>query len=122
HLTHSRHEALALLYFSQKDELPLGILSQRLLVHPTSSTSTIDTLERLRLVEGVAHPTDRRATLARITPTGRTAIETSSQAICRARSGLHALSDHQATTIYRTLRHVRADAGDLGRGRTSADR
>ena len=76
-LTHARHEALALLYFSRQREMPMGKLSDRLLVHPTSVTSTVDTLERLGLVRRVAHPTDRRATLARITPKGIRAIEAS---------------------------------------------
>jgi DNA-binding MarR family transcriptional regulator len=112
-LTHSRHEALAVLYFSRNGEMPLGKLSQRLLVHPTSVTSTIDALERLRLVERVPHPTDRRATLARITAKGRTAIEQSCEAIAHARSGLHTLTDHQANTLYGLLAKVRKAAGDL---------
>lgn len=66
-LTHVRHEALAVLYFSRQGEMPMGKLGARLLVHPTSVTSTVDTLERLGLVKRVAHPTDRRTTLARIT-------------------------------------------------------
>jgi DNA-binding MarR family transcriptional regulator len=111
-LTHSRHEALAMLFFSRAGELPLGRLSQRLLVHPTSVTSTIDTLERLELAERIPHPTDRRATLARITPKGRTATEESCAAIAAARSGLHALSDTQAKQIYTTLKKVRAAAGE----------
>src|SRR5262245_55849254 len=44
-LTHARHEALAVLYFSRHGEMPLGRLGARLLVHPTSVTSTVDTLE-----------------------------------------------------------------------------
>ena len=70
-LTHVRHEALAVLCFSQAGEMPMGRLSEHLFVHPTSVTSTVDTLERLGYVRRVPHPTDRRATLARITPAGR---------------------------------------------------
>src|SRR5918996_898692 len=76
-LTRSRHEALAVLFFSRHGEMPLGKLGEHLLVHPTSVTSTVDTLERLGHVKRVAHPTDRRTTLARITRKGRRAIEDS---------------------------------------------
>ena len=66
-----------MLYFSHAGEMPMGQLSERLLVHPTSVTSTVDTLQRLGYVRRVPHPTDRRATLARITAKGRRAVETS---------------------------------------------
>ena len=52
-LTHTRHEALALLYFSRNGEMPLVKLSERLMLHPTSITSTVDALERLGLVDRV---------------------------------------------------------------------
>jgi DNA-binding MarR family transcriptional regulator len=114
HLTHARHEALALLYFSRHGEMPLGKLSQRLLVHPTSVTSTVDALERLGLVKRVAHPTDRRATLARITPKGRRAIEESCQAITDSNHGLRVLNEAELKTLFRLLAKVRAAAGDVG--------
>jgi DNA-binding MarR family transcriptional regulator len=113
HLTHARHEALALLYFSRNGEMPLGKLSKRLMVHPTSVTSTVDTLERLGLAKRVAHPTDRRATLARITPKGRRAIEQSCQAITETDHGLEVLSEAELKTMFRILAKVRAAAGDL---------
>ena len=113
HLTHARHEALALLYFSRNGDMPLGKLSQRLLVHPTSVTSTVDTLERLGLAKRVAHPTDRRATLARITPKGRRAIELSCQAIAEAQHGLPVLDHAELATLFRILAKVRAAAGDI---------
>ena len=113
HLTHARHEALALLYFSRNGEMPLGKLSQRLLVHPTSVTSTVDTLERLGLAKRVAHPTDRRATLARITPKGRRASEQSCEAIAGAQHGLQVLDQTELATLFRILLKVRAAAGDI---------
>ena len=59
-----------MLYFSRDGQMSLGTLGQRLMVHPTSVTATVDTLERLGFVERVAHPSDRRQTLARITAVG----------------------------------------------------
>jgi DNA-binding MarR family transcriptional regulator len=115
-LTRSRHEALAVLYFSRHGEMPLGKLGAHLLVHPTSVTSTIDTLERLGHVERVAHPTDRRATLARITARGRAAMEQSCQMMADGSGGLWALSQNQARRLFTLLKPVRAAAGDLGDG------
>ena len=106
-LTHARHEALALLYFSRQSEMPMGKLSERLLVHPTSVTSTVDTLERLGLVRRVAHPTDRRATLARITPKGIRAIEASNSVMAGSRFGLGALTDTEAKAVFTLLAKVR---------------
>lgn len=114
-LTQSRYNALAALLSSDDGELPLGLLGERLLVHPTSVTSTVDTLERLGLVERIRHPTDRRATLARVTPAGRVAVEESSQAMAADRFGLWALSDRQSTILSRTLAKVRRAAGDMDR-------
>jgi DNA-binding MarR family transcriptional regulator len=115
-LTRSRHEALAVLYFSRHGEMPLGRLGARLLVHPTSVTSTIDTLERLGHVERVAHPTDRRATLARITAKGRTAMEQSCRMLADGSGGLWALSQHQARRLFALLKPLRAAGGDLSDG------
>ena len=93
--------------------MPLGRLGARLLVHPTSVTSTVDTLERLGHVERVAHPTDRRTTLARITLKGRTAMEQSCQMMADGSGGLWALSQNQARRLFTLLKPVRSTAGDL---------
>jgi DNA-binding MarR family transcriptional regulator len=114
-LTRPKHEALAILYFSRAGELPLGKLGERLLVHPTSVTSTVDALERRGLVRRVGHPTDRRATLAHITSEGRRAMQDSCARIAADRSGLGALTDDDAATLFDVLARVRADAGDLKR-------
>ena len=106
-LTSSKHEALAVVYFSRHGELSLGRLGQRLLVHPTSVTSTVDTLERLGYVERVPHPTDRRTTLARITDHGRRAVEGSNDGMTETRYGLAALSSAQARSVFNVLTKVR---------------
>ena len=114
-LTSARHEALAILYFSRHGEMPLGRLGERLLVHPTSVTSTVDALERLGLAARVRHPTDRRATLARITPKGRRAMQRTCAQLGAGHSGLHALDADDAQRLFEILARVRADAGDLKR-------
>ncbi len=70
-LTFARYEILMLLSFSREGALPMGAIGRRLQVHPTSVTSAIDRLERQGFVDREAHPTDRRARLARLTEEGR---------------------------------------------------
>jgi DNA-binding MarR family transcriptional regulator len=69
-LTFARYELLVRLYF-RPEPLPLNVLGKVLQIHQTSITSLVDRLEKQGLIERVPHPTDRRSTLARITPAGR---------------------------------------------------
>ena len=69
-LTFARYELLVRLYF-RGEPLPLNQLGKVLQIHQTSITSLVDRLEKQGLIERVPHPTDRRSTLARITPAGR---------------------------------------------------
>lgn len=112
-LNFSRFEALALLHFTRSGELPLGKIGERLQVHPASVTNTIDRLEADGLVERVAHPTDRRATLARITDTGRAAVEEAAAALSRVGFGFHGLSDDVLARLDADITALRRSAGDF---------
>lgn len=112
-LTFSRYEALALVSFSREGALPLGKMGQRLQVHPTSVTNTIDRLEADGLVERVAHPSDRRATLAKITPQGRERLEQATRSMEAIRFGLGEVQDDSTALITETLSTVRRSAGDF---------
>jgi DNA-binding MarR family transcriptional regulator len=74
-LTFARYEALVLLTFSRQGALPLRLIGQRLMVHPTSVTNTISRLETQQLVVRRPNPTDRRGILAEITTAGRELVE-----------------------------------------------
>jgi DNA-binding MarR family transcriptional regulator len=112
-LTNARHEALAVLFFSRRGEMPMGALGRQLMLHPTSVTSTVDALEGRGLVERVPHPEDRRATLARITPTGRRVMVETCQRIADQRSGIGVLTDDEAMTLFELLRKVRGRSAGL---------
>lgn len=112
-LTFARYEALVLLYFSRRGALPLGKMGERLMVHPTSITNAIDRLERQGYVERVAHPEDRRTTLARLTPRGREVVEQATDVLVRDRFGLGQLSDEDAALLTDLLQRVRRRLGDL---------
>src|SRR5215471_12464704 len=57
-LTFARYEALVLLSFSRVGALPLRLIGERLMVHPTSVTTTIDRRERQGLVVRRPNPRD----------------------------------------------------------------
>jgi DNA-binding MarR family transcriptional regulator len=112
-LTFARYEALVLLSFTRNGSLPLGKMGERLMVHPTSVTNTVNRLESQGLVRRVAHPTDRRTTLAEITPEGRRLVEKATDVLVGARFGLDSLSDEEATEVTRLVRTLRVAAGDF---------
>jgi DNA-binding MarR family transcriptional regulator len=70
-LSFARYETLMLLHFSRDGALPMSAIGRRLQVHPTSTTSAVDRLERQGFVRRRPHPEDRRAVLASITAAGR---------------------------------------------------
>ena len=69
-LTFARYELLVRLYF-RAGSLPLTHLSKALQIHQTSITSLVDRLEKQGLIRRTPHPTDRRVTMAEMTPAGR---------------------------------------------------
>ena len=112
-LTFSRFEALALLSFTKTGALPLGKIGERLQVHPTSVTNTIDRLESDALVARVPHPHDRRATLAEITPEGRALVEDASAALAAISFGVGGLDNQATRAATAVLTDLRSDAGDF---------
>ena len=109
-LTFPRYEALLLLYFSRTGALPLGKMGERLQVHPTSVTNTIDGLEKLGLVERVPSAVDRRQTLAQLTPAGRETAEQATEVLNAERFGTAPLGKVDLDAISALLRPLRADA------------
>ncbi len=112
-LTFPRYEALMLLFYSRNGSLPLGKMGDRLQVHQTSVTPLIDGLESAGLVRRTSHPTDRRTTLAAITPRGRKIARAATQALNASRFGTEPLSDHDLDSLTATLEGFRRTAGDF---------
>ena len=111
-LTFPRYEALMLLFYSRRGSLPLGKIGDRLQVHRTSVTNLIDGLERLGYVKRIAHPTDRRTTLAEITDSGRAAAETATETLNEMDFGTEPLSKSELEALSHTLARLRLHAGD----------
>jgi DNA-binding MarR family transcriptional regulator len=112
-LTFARYEALVLLGFSRTGALPLRVIGERLMVHPTSVTNTIDRLERDGLVQRRPNPRDGRGTLAEITTSGREVIARSTADLMAARFGMAGYADPDLTEITSLLRGLRVAAGDF---------
>jgi DNA-binding MarR family transcriptional regulator len=112
-LTFARYEVLMLLHFSRGGALPLGKVGERLQVHPTSVTSLIDGLEQQRLVRREPHPSDRRTTLASITPAGRETARAATETLHAIRFGTEPLDDARLDSLTELLHACRAAAGDF---------
>lgn len=111
-LTFARFEVLALLRFSSRGTLPLGLIGERLQVHPASVTNAVDRLEAAGLVERRPHPQDGRAVLAALTAAGRDTVDEAQATLTAERFGLAGLDDQQADALTALLRDLRREAGD----------
>jgi DNA-binding MarR family transcriptional regulator len=112
-LTFARYEALVLLGFSRTGALPLWVIGERLMVHPTSVTNTIDRLERDGLVRRRPNPRDGRGTLAELTPGGREVMARSTADLMAARFGMAGYDAIELGDIFSLLRELRVAAGDF---------
>jgi DNA-binding MarR family transcriptional regulator len=117
-LTFARYEALVLLSFSRSGALPLRMIGQRLMVHPTSVTNTINRLEQAKLVVRLPNPVDKRGTLAEITPAGRHLVETATETLMTAGFGLTDYDEDQLDAMFGLLEKLRVAAGDFGSTRS----
>jgi DNA-binding MarR family transcriptional regulator len=112
-LTFARYEALVLLSFSREGALPMSLIGQRLMVHPTSVTNTIDRLERQQFVVRRPNPQDGRGTLAEITPAGRDVMQRATTDLMQAEFGMSGYDPDQLEDLFGLLRGLRVAAGDF---------
>ena len=111
-LTFARYELLVRLYF-HKGALPLNQLGRQLQIHQTSITSLVDRLEKQGLIKRTPHPSDRRSTIAQMTPAGRVLT-------CKAIKLLNSelfrklgLSDREAHLLIGLLMKMRRSWNDI---------
>lgn len=112
-LTFARYEVLMLLLFSGRGSLPLSRIGERLQVHPASVTNAVDRLEATGLVERTPHPTDRRTTLAALTPPGRELATKATEALNAEVFARPGLPSDDVRTLVDVLATMRRDAGDF---------
>ena len=101
-LTFARYEALVLLTFSRRGALPLGLIGERLMVHPTSVTNIIDRLEQQQMVIRRPNPA-----------VGRAVVERATRDLMAAEFGLAGFEPGQLKEIFDLFRELRLAAGDF---------
>lgn len=97
-----RFETLMILRFSQGCALSLGKLSERLLVHPTSVTNTIDKLEAEGYVRRIPHSKDRRAILAQLTDEGHELLNAAATKLHQIKYGFAGSTNEQVVTLIKS--------------------
>ncbi len=112
-LTFARYEVLVLLTFSREGTLPLGKMGDRLMLHQASVTNLVDRLEQQGYLRRVAHPTDRRTTLAALTAEGRAIIDEATAAVVKASIGVAELNNRDQQDLHRILKKLRSGANDF---------
>ncbi|MDX6351370.1 MAG: hypothetical protein QOF84_6160 [Streptomyces sp.] len=115
-LTFARYEALVLLTFSKAGELPMSKIGERLMVHPTSVTNTVDRLVASGLVGKRPNPNDGRGTLASITDKGREVCDAATEDLMAMDFGLGTYDAEECGEIFALLRPLRIAAGDFEEG------
>jgi DNA-binding MarR family transcriptional regulator len=115
-LTFARYEALVLLSFSRTGSLPLRLIGERLMVHPTSVTNIIARLERQALVVRRPNPSDGRGVLAAITAAGLDLVAAATADLTAAGFGMGGYDKNQLADVFRLLRQLRLAAGDFTEG------
>ncbi|MGH3729378.1 MAG: MarR family winged helix-turn-helix transcriptional regulator [Micromonosporaceae bacterium] len=112
-LTFARYEALVLLRFSRRGELPMRVIGERLMVHPTSATNIVERLTRQGYVRRRRNPRDGRGVLAVITGEGRAVVDRSTKDLMAAGFGLRALDAGTCDEVFGALRQLRLAAQDF---------
>ena len=95
----------------------MRVIGQRLMVHPTSATNTIDRLERHGLVVRRPNPRDGRGKLAEITAAGREVVTQATADLMHAEFGVAGYDADQLGQVFDLLRGLRVTAGDFVPGR-----
>jgi DNA-binding MarR family transcriptional regulator len=112
-LTFARYEALVLLSFSRTGALPLRLVGERLMVHPTSVTNIINRLEAQGLVARRPNPADGRGTLAEITAEGRAVTGRATEDLMAAGFCMSGYDGAELEEMFSMLRGLRVTAGDF---------
>ncbi len=112
-LTFARYEALVLLSFSRDGALPMRVIGERLMVHPTSVTNIIDRLEHQGFVARRPNPRDGRGTLAEITPAGLAVMHRATADLMAAEFGMGDYAAPELEEMFTLLRGLRITAGDF---------
>jgi DNA-binding MarR family transcriptional regulator len=96
-------------------------IGERLMVHPTSVTNTVDRLQKSGLVAKRPNPEDGRGTLASITGKGREVCEAATRELMAVDFGLGAYDAEGCGEIFEILRPLRVSAQDFAEEAAEAE-
>ena len=99
--------------FSRRGELPLKMIGNRLMVHPTSVTNAIDRLVGAGYVSRRPNPADGRGVLAAITEDGRRVVGQATRALTDLDFGMADLPETEREELFAMLKRLRVGAGDM---------
>ena len=111
-LNRNSYMLLITLHLTDRGASLLSQLARSLMVHPTTVTLVTDKLEQLGLVTRTAHPTDRRATYATLTPAGHTLVREATTALDAVDFGLPGLTLADSQRLLDLIGPIRKAAGD----------
>lgn len=114
-LTLNSYFLLLTIQLSDTGALLLSHIATRIMVHPTTVTLLTDRLENQGLLVREPHPSDRRATYARITPAGRALANEATRNLTDIHFGVAHLTKTDAKQLVELLRPIRAELGDMDR-------
>jgi DNA-binding MarR family transcriptional regulator len=112
-LTFARFELLSLISFTRTGALPLSKAGERLQVHRTSITNSVDRLEAQELVRRRPHKKDRRMTLVEILPAGRKLLDQATTALNEKVFADLGVTRSDSDELFALLRKVRYAEGDF---------
>jgi DNA-binding MarR family transcriptional regulator len=102
-LAPDRYQVLALLVAAEGGKMSLSDVSRAALLHPATTTYTVDTLEKRGLIKRQSDPKDRRGVLAQVTPAGREVVRKATKRLKSIEWGIGEISDDDAATVARVL-------------------
>ena len=112
-INRTTYHVMSALFMSENMTRPLGQLGKNVMAHPATVTLIIDQLESRKLVVRSNHPTDRRTTLATLTPAGARLVAKASAALAEENFGLADTNDDAARKLNNSLRRVRKALDDV---------
>lgn len=102
-LAPDRYQVLGLLAAADGGKMSLSDLSRAVLIHPATTTYTVDTLEKRGLIKRQSDPKDRRGVLAQITPAGRELVRKATKRLEGIDWGMGEIADDDAAAVARVL-------------------
>jgi DNA-binding MarR family transcriptional regulator len=112
-INRSMYLVLVTLFLSPEGARKLSYLSRYQMVHQTTITLIVDQLEKRGLARRRPHPTDRRVSLAALTPAGRALTRDATAALAERGFGLTGVDVRPLDQLRKVTATVRAAIGDV---------